>query len=215
MACLERSKVVSQKLTGTQIDRALEAASYAREIERDFTHQLSIHWEHADGDGRVQDRQQRFLICVRRWLERRGEELVSLWVVEPDKIGKGCHVHTLLYLPRRLVPAFVEMLPAWTNTQPLDAREVRKAKTKYRQKYSKGAVAWCGYPEQMESPVCLLQRRYDGSERLVRYLLKAEAAQPRHHGKVVGKRIGYSNFIGPAQWQSARTSQLQESVQAQ
>lgn len=200
MACPDRSKITSRFLTATQQERALEAARHAEKIHCEFTHQLTIRWEHADGGGSVQERHQRLLICARHWLKRQGVPLVCLWTVEPDTHGKGCHVHTLIHLPRHLARGFADMLPIWTNTEPLDPKAVRKAKAKYRQKYPKNSVAWCGYPDELESPVCHLQRRYDNSPRLVRYLLKSELSQPRHQGKVVGKRIGYSNAIGPAHW---------------
>lgn len=194
MACLNRAHATSDRISAAQLDRARRAADHAHAIGRDFTHQLVVHWTHADGSGKVQDRYARLQVCARHWLERRGEPLVSLWSVEPDRIGTGWHTHTLLHLPRGLVRDFANMLPRWTSTEPLEIATARWD----GKKPPKGSVACGGYAESPWSPVWLLQRRYDDSERLLEYVLKA--SQRHNRGRVIGKRVGYSHAISPSAW---------------
>jgi hypothetical protein len=197
MACKNRSTIESTHLSGTQIDRALMAAEQAKKIGRNFTHFLTVHWENTDGfSGTVQDNHQDFLVRARHWLKRRNVPLVCLWSIEPDKIGKGLHSHTLIHLPRDCVKGFAEMLLTWTNTQALDLKTAKWE----RKKLPKGAVSCGGYADTPWSPTWLLQRRYNASPRLAGYLLKADPYQSKHHGRVIGKRLGYSNSIGPASW---------------
>lgn len=197
---MARADRQSQEITGAQSDRARMAAEYARSIRRDFTHHLTVHWEGVNGAGRVQDRQGRMLICARRWLERRQTPLVCIWSVEPNKFGPGHHTHTLLHLPRGFARDFAEMLPQWTNTELLDAASARWE----GKKAPKGTIACGGYADSADTPLWLLQRRYDQSDRLLEYVIKA--SQRHNRGLVIGKRLGFSNSIGPAHWKQPAPS---------
>jgi len=190
------AKRTSERLSAYNVERARAAAKHARRLDRDFTHALTVHWSDTDGADTAQMKQGRLLTCARRWLERRNEPLVCLWSVEANKHGEGEHSHILLNLPtrrRNLVRDFSAMLPAWTNTELLDKKTAHWANGKP----SKGTVACGGYAYMPYSPIWVLQRRYDDSDKLLNYFV-LKASQPHNHCTVIGKRIGCSNNLGPA-----------------
>jgi len=160
---------------------------------------LTVYWEKSGSSRSVQHNNSRFLIRARRWLDRRGERLAAIWVLERGDLG-GLHTHTLIHIPERLLADFIEMVPRWTDVESIPksewSREVGRLK----------GVAACG-----GEGFWLVQQVYDQGTRPMRYMLKgAPRQQPNgkwapyvmmkshsSQGIIQGKRSGLSNSLGP------------------
>jgi hypothetical protein len=183
---MARSSRSSWMLTDTQRENLVAGAEHAIAIHRPLTHWLTLYWESIPGlspSATVQVRTGHLTELMRKWLGRRGHELVCLWVVESGEKTGGQHVHLLLQLPsapRRLKHEFVAMLAVWTGVAAVILP--RKQNT----------VAHA-HPQPGHSPAWQLDRIYslDG---LLRYVMKA--SHQRHRHRIVGKRCGVSHAIG-------------------
>jgi len=190
----------SEVITGLQVDELWAAANHAEEIGRPLNAFLTVHWDNQDGKGTVQERNSRLLICARRWLDRRGQPLACVWVIERG-ILSGLHAHNMIHVPRKHLAGFTSMLPRWTGIEALP-------KDKWPD--MKGKQHVLGYGRE---GVWQLKRVYDHGVGLRRYLLKGSADRRyrygiRHldQGTVIGKRCGTSNSLGRTareHWQPA------------
>jgi len=187
---MARSDRKSVEITALQTDNLWAAANHAWKIGTPLNAFLTIHWDNQGGPGTVQDRNSRLLICARRWLDRRGQPLASIWVIERGTVS-GLHAHNLIHVPRHLLASFTDMLPRWTRIPALP-------KDQWPDMPRKQHVQGYG-----QDGVWQLMRVYDHGVGLRRYLLKG-AADQRHRygiryedqGIVIGKRCGYSNNLG-------------------
>ena len=95
---MARSDRKSGEITGTQVDNLWVAALHADQIGQPLNAFLTIHWDNQGGDGTVQERNSRLLICARRWLDRRNQDLAAIWVIEHGTVS-GQHAHNLIHVP--------------------------------------------------------------------------------------------------------------------
>jgi len=188
---MARSDRKSWEIAGNQADKIWAAAFHADQVGKPLHAFLTIHWDNQGGDGTVQERNSHLLICARRWLGRRNEDLACVWVIERGTVS-GLHAHNLIHVPRRLLAGFTGMLPRWTGIPALPKDQWPDMKRKQHV---------LGYGQD---GIWQLMRVYDHGVGLRRYLLKG--ASDRWHrlgirhedqGMVVGKRCGSSNNLGP------------------
>jgi len=168
------------------------ARLHAEQIGKTLNAFLTIHWEDIGGTGTVQEKNSRMLICARRWLDRRDQDLAAVWVLERGDLG-SLHAHNLIHVPRHLLTGFQDMLPRWTDIPALP-RE--KWPPKQRQKQH---VLGFG-----QDGIWHFERLYDHGTRVARYMLKGcpylslrYGITYHDQGIVQGKRCGHSNNLGP------------------
>jgi len=186
---MKRSAKKSGEITGAQADNLLAAADHAKQIRKPLNTFLTIHWDNQGGDGTVQERNSRLRTNVRKWLERKGEKLTAVWVLERG-INTGLHGHYLIHVPHRRLTGFKEMLPKWTGFEALPRDQ---------------------WPPEQRQPHVLgygqdgiwqLARVYN-SVGLQRYILKgvkdrwrSRGIRHRDQGIVIGKRVGNTHNLG-------------------
>jgi len=189
---MARSDRKSGEITGYQTDNLWAAAFHADQIGQTLNAFLTIHWDNQGGDGTVQERNSHMLICARRWLERRNQDLTAIWVIEHGTVS-GLHAHNLIHVPRHLLASFTGMLPQWTGIPalPKDQWKLDMKNKQHVQGYGQDGI-WH------------LMRIYDHGIGLRRYLLKGAAdrwhrlgIRHKDQGVVQGKRCGSSNNLGP------------------
>lgn len=186
-----RADRVSFGLEDYQVDELIEAAKFAVAAGRTFQRHWIIHY----GKAGIAERDgARFigvmLDLLRRQAKRAGGELTALWVREWAS-DLGGHVHVLLHLPLGM------------SLRNRTARLVRAAggrciPTVTRVKYIGGGLA-------RGTSGGLHQRA--NADSVMRYLLKAASTETGARlglkysgrtGRVVGKRCGVTQNIGPA-----------------
>jgi hypothetical protein len=195
---MANSQRTSHHLTAVHVDGLHQAIGHAEQIGLPLNAFLTIHWgkwaSTAEKLGpfevAAQLRQGRLLTCIRRWLGRRDTQLTCAWSLEAQHVG--VHSHILLHIPRGQLAAFTRMLPSWLGIDDLPRDEWHH----WGAKSHTQAVGTDG--------IWRLDRIYNLAG-LERYILKG--AQGAHlgwgiryvpQGKIVGKRCGFSNNIGPA-----------------
>jgi len=188
----------SDHLTAVHVDGLHQAIEHAELIGQPLNAFLTVHWGkwpspvEKIGPFQVseQQRQGRLLTCIRRWLGRRGAQLTCVWALEAQHVG--VHSHILIHIPRGSLAAFTRTLPGWLGVEVLPRDKWRQFRSTT---YTK-AVGVDG--------IWRLDRIYN-LVGLERYVLKgAQGARlgwgikyvPQ--GRIVGKRCGFSNNIGPA-----------------
>jgi len=188
MAAADRQSV---EITGLQTDKLWAAANHAWKIGTPLNAFLTIHWDNQGGTGTVQERNSHLLICARRWLGRRDQDLACAWVIERGTVS-GLHAHNLIHVPRHLLASFTDMLPRWTRIPALP-KDQWPAEQRQKQHV-------LGYGQD---GVWQLMRVYDHGVGLRRYVLKGAAdrwhrygIRHKDQGIVIGKRCGSSNNLG-------------------
>jgi len=168
------------------------ARLHAEQIGKPLNAFLTIRWEALGRDSKVQQQNSRLLICARRWLDRRDQDLAAVWVIERGTLG-NLHTHNLINVPRHLLTSFKDMLPRWTGVPALP-----KDKWPDDQRQKQHVL---GYGQD---GIWHFERLYDHGTRVARYMLKgcpylwhSHGVQYHDQGIVQGKRCGHSNNLGP------------------
>jgi hypothetical protein len=195
---MAKSHRTSDYLTAVHVDGIHLAIEHAELIGQPLNAFLTVHWGKWSSpieklgpfEVTTQRRQGRLLICIRHWLVRRGARLTCVWALEAQHVG--VHSHILIHIPRRKLAAFTREIPRWLGVGVLP-------RDQWRQFNSKTYTQAVG-----EDGIWRLDRIYN-LVGLERYILKgAQGARlgggikyvPQ--GRIVGKRCGFSNNIGPA-----------------
>jgi len=187
-----RSDRKSGEITGSQADNLWAAAFHAEKIGKPLNAFLTIHWDNQGGDKTVQEQNSRMLICARRWLGRRDQDLAAVWVIERGTVS-GPHAHNLIHVPRRLLTGFKDMLPKWTEIPALPKNQWPAEQRKSQHVLGYG-----------QDGIWELRRVYDNVG-LQRYILKGVkdrwhglGIRHKDQGLVIGKRCGSSHNLGGA-----------------
>lgn len=187
---------VSDALSLAQATNIHCASLHAICICLPFTRHISIHWELAGvRDNEAADATSRFLKLVRDWLRKRGAGFSCAWVRE-NGYGKGSHVHILLHVPVGV--SLSGMTRRWLRRVTGLAYRARTIRTtRIGRTANSSTIAPAAYETNLAN--------------VVGYILKgvscADAAKlglHRHQpgGRIIGKRAGCSENIGPGRRRS-------------
>lgn len=187
-----RADRVSSQLTLRQCQELIAAADHAEALGLRFNRHWTVHYERAGiDDARAAAFIGRLTKLVREYSRRHGEGFAAIWVREGGK-RKGGHVHFLMHFPAALC------LKGRTR------RWIRYAGGTCRQGVS-FVRAVAGRVSAAESG----GEHYAHNLRAVReYLLKGASKEacealrlergPIDQGRIIGKRCGATENIGPA-----------------
>lgn len=185
-----RADRVSHYLTRRQVENLLAAAAYAEANGWAFSRHWTVHCEKAGiPDWMAAEFVSRLIAAARRYLKRRGINLVVIWVRENSRDG-GSHVHILMHL-----------------SQPLNMRNLTR----------KWVEAAGGLPKAGVSQMKTIGGRlgvegfdpahyWANVDSVLGYVLKGCSNETGdtlglrlkgRGGEVVGKRAGCSQVIGP------------------
>jgi hypothetical protein len=135
----------------------------------------------------------------------------AVWVIERGAAAGGLHSHTLLHIPEDHLNDFIAMLPEWVDIEAGDLRGAEDNTIARSVLNDNGSAVW------------QLDERYDQSAKPLQYMLKGLKRgsagfirhqdssgnirkvprklyniNPKNAGMVTGKRIGFTNNLGPA-----------------
>jgi hypothetical protein len=182
----------SETLTFQQVETLQSARRHAKMVSLPLNYFVTIRLEKCVGltgaEGAAQARLAPILERARHWLVRRGETMTHVWVAEKGDFRDGLHVHLHIHIPgkpRQLRHDFVQMMGEWTGV-PLDPINRRN-----KHVIGQAEVEWPG-----ESTAWEIVRIYGDEDHLEDYCLKA--LRKRYSSRIVGKRCGTSNNLGPA-----------------
>lgn len=192
MAHADRERKI---LSDGQVENLFLAKQHAKNIGCPLNHFMTIRLEKCEGEagksGTAQARLAPVLERARHWFVRRGHQLTAIWVAEKGELFGGLHVHVHLHIPskpRRLRRDFVAMMGEWTGVglDPVNRRNCHVI--------GQAEVEWPGESTAWEVECCYGEEK--GERRVQNYMLKSRS---RWHGsRIVGKRCGFSNNLGPA-----------------
>jgi hypothetical protein len=182
----------SHALGKTHVANLLAATRHAEKIGLPFTRMISIHWEAAGVPAQFMARATgRFTDLMTKMLARHGSCTAWLWTHENGD-RKGGHCHLLAHVPAALVPLLTKLQKGWLRRitgKPYRARVI----------HSKPIGGKLGL--ENGNP----ELHAVNLERALSYLLKGAdektatkfVLQHEQGGRVIGKRCGTSQNIGP------------------
>ena len=188
----------STALTSAQIENLKAAERHAEKIGLPFTRMITIHWQAAGVPlAGMAKATYRFLDLLAKTLARHRADTAWLWVHENasrSSNDKGGHCHLLIHVPGHLVPVVGRLQRGWLRRitgQPYQARVIHSKPIGGRlglevgnpHLHAANVEAVMAYVLKGASPEAAAQF---GLERL------------EHGGRVIGKRCGTSQNIGPA-----------------
>lgn len=188
----------STALTSAQIENLKGAERHAEKIGLPFTRMITIHWQAAGVPlAGMAKATHHFLDLLTKTLARHGSGAAWLWVHENARgpsNDKGGHCHLLVYVPGHLVPVVARLQRGWLRRitgQPYQARVILSKPIGGRlglevgnpHLHAANVEAVMAYVLKGASPEAAAQF---GLERL------------EQGGRVIGKRCGTSQNIGPA-----------------
>jgi hypothetical protein len=188
-----RASRETDSLSPAQVANLTAAAAHALAIRLPFTRFITIHWESAGiALADMVRATGRFLDLMTKALARHGARTAWLWVHENGE-GKGGHLHILIHVPAELVPLVSRLQRGWLRSitgRPYRARVIHSKPIGGRLGLEKGnpdlyvvnLSAALNYVLKGVAPDCSAQL---GITRL----------EPG--GRVIGKRCGTSQNIGP------------------
>lgn len=176
-----------EQISYSDASNVVKAIHFAHEIGMPLTAHVTIQWRYVESDLSVADRQARLLNKMGLWL-RRQAKVPPVWVYARETGSKkGEHLHLLVHVPGRNLPAFERQMKAWVEADVSRLGEIR------------------------ERPV-VTKTIKPGHERtrLKSYLLKegepavhdigwvtADHRRKATGGVILGKRVKVSHAIGP------------------
>ena len=188
-----RASRETDSLSPAQVANLIAAAAHALAIGLPFTRFITVHWESAgitlaDMAGATG----RFLDLMTKALARHGARTAWLWVHENGE-GKGGHVHILTHVPAGLAPIVSRLQRRWLRSitgQPYRARMIHSKPIGGRLGLESGnpdlhAVNLSAVLDYVIKGADPIAARQFGLSRL----------EPG--GRVIGKRCGTSQNIGP------------------
>lgn len=194
-----RADRVSHYLTRRQVEDIIVAADYAEAMGWAFSRHWSVHLERAGiPDSMGAAFVTRLLDTARRYLKRRGAELVAIWVRE-NSPESGSHVHILLHLSKPV------------NLRNLTRKWIVAAGGTYRRRVSKMRTIGGRLDVVGANPA----HYWANADAVLSYVLKgcSEATGKAlglerfgKGGEIIGKRAGCSQGIGPQARQTATWS---------
>jgi len=125
MARTSASSHISMKQAKALTDSAHFAARLGLPLNYHLTMHLSAE-ESATTDADAQRLRQQVFERARKWLQRRGYDLIAVWVLERSAT-LGLHCHMALHLSPEHAPAFRQKLFEWSdasNPRAIDLRRV-------------------------------------------------------------------------------------------
>jgi len=183
----------SHALTLRQIVNLIEATRHAERIGLPFTRMITIHWQAAGVPlNAMANATGRYLDLFSKALARNGSATAWLWVHENGR-NKGGHCHLLAHVPAGLVPVITCLQKRWLRRivgKPYRSRVIRSRPIGGRLGLENG-----------NPPLHALNL-----ENALRYVLKGSddgAAEAfsldrlEPGGRIIGKRCGVSQNIGP------------------
>lgn len=188
-----RASRETDSLSPAQVANLTAAAAHASAIGLPFTRFVTIHWESAGiALADMARATGRFLDLMTKALARHGTRTTWLWVHE-NGAGKGGHVHILAHVPAELVPVVVGLQRRWLRRitgQPYRSRLIQSQPIGGRLGLETGnpdlhAVNLSAALDYVIKGADPIAARQFGLSRL----------EPG--GRVVGKRCGTSQNIGP------------------
>ena len=182
---------VSETLSQHDAEKLISAARFAWQIGLPLNQHITIHWEHAGvPDHEAGAATSRFLRLASQWIAKRGGRFAYAWVRE-NGAGKGSHLHVLAHLPPGL------------SLGPMQRGWLRKITGR---PYVTGTIRTTRIGGTRSSAEKTPDLYLSNLATLIGYQLKgvpaALAAQlglvrlPQH-GRIVGKRAGTSENLGP------------------
>ena len=183
----------SHALTAAQIGNLKAAECHAEKIGLPFTRMISIHWEAAGvsltGMAKATGR---FTDLMAKALARHGSDTAWLWVHENGD-GKGGHCHLLIHVPADLVPVVTALQRGWLR---------RITGTRYQA----GVIHSKPIGGRLGLEVGNPDLHAVNLEAALAYVLKGVMPKAASQfalerleagGRIIGKRCGTSQNIGP------------------
>jgi len=188
-----RSDRESETLSAKQIGNLLDATHHSKAIGLPFTRMITIHWEAAGVPANeMAAATGKYLDLLTKALRRWGSGTSWLWVHEGGP-GKGGHCHILIHVPAHLVVRVTNQQKKWLR---------RITGQKYRRKVIKSVPIGHSLGIESRNPDIYAINH----DTVVGYLLKGASAEAiakyglqctAPSGRIVGKRCGTSQNIGP------------------
>ena len=193
----------SHELSAAQIANLLAAAAHARRIGLPFTRMVSIHWEAAGVPlGGMATATGRYIDLLSKALSRHGSATAWLWVHENGR-GKGGHCHLLAHVPPTLVKLVTGLQRRWLRRI---TRHPYRARVILCRPIGGRLGLEVGNPD-------LYLANFDAA---LSYCLKGVCSQAAPQfgldriqpgGRIIGKRCGTSQNIGPKARRSWKQTQ--------
>lgn len=176
-----------------QIANLSAAEHHSRQIELPFTRMITIHWQAAGVPlaGMVKATG-RFIDLMAKALARHGSSTAWLWVHENGD-GKGGHCHLLAHVPAELVPIVTRLQLHWLRSitgKPYRKRVIRSKPIGGRLGLETGNPAL--HAVNIEAAIAYVLK---GASTEAATKFGLERLEPG--GRVIGKRCGTSQNIGP------------------
>jgi hypothetical protein len=182
---------VSETLSEHDARKLIAAARFARRIGLPLNQHITIHWEHAGvPDHEAGAATSRFLRLASQWIATRGGQFAYAWVRE-NGAGKGSHLHVLAHVPSGL--SLGPMQRGWLRkitgstyvSGTIMTKRVggtRSAAETTPDFYLSNLAAVTGYQLKGASAAVVTQ---------------LGLLRPPQHGRLIGKRAGTSENLGP------------------
>lgn len=201
----------SHALNANQISNLLASAAQAQAIGLPFTRMISIHWQAAGVPLESMAKATgRYLDLFAKAAARNGMQTAWLWVHEnaPGKgHDKGGHLHLLAHVPPGLVSAIMGRQRGWLRSitgQPYRSRVIHSKPIGGRLGLERGNPDLHAVNLDAAIAYCLKGADADAGNRFG--LTRLEPG-----GRIIGKRCGTSQNIGPAarvRWAQSKEGSL-------
>jgi hypothetical protein len=180
----------SLALTYSACQSIIDAALYAAAVRLPLNRFITIHWERGKVDQPL-SATGRFLKLATGWLRSKGVATGNIWVRESG-VSKGDHVHILMHVPQALAAAFGQRQQGWLKTCGVHR--------------AKGVVLTRPVGRSYDDPPTTYAANLDnvlgyffkGADDEAHHRLCLNADRRRPGGRIVGKRSGFSQNLGPA-----------------
>lgn len=182
----------SDGLTSAQVNNLLEAAAHAERAGLRLNRMVTIHWQASGVPLAAMPRATgRFLDLLSKAIKRHGSRTAWLFTHEAGA-GKGGHCHLLAHIPDALAPLVARRQRAWLKVitgRPYKARAV------HSRPVVGAATAGAGdlYAVNLKAAMGYVLKAADAAAAARYGLTRLEAG-----GRIIGKRSGTSQNIGPA-----------------
>jgi len=179
-----------------QAENLIAAAGYAVQLGVPLNRHVTIMWERAGIVGRVQDYQREFLQLMSKWLIYHGTRPAYCWAIENGQLN-GLHGHIVAHVPPALFKAFRVMLNRWLTRLggSVDRGTIKVTRVRYGTRDG----------HQLNAIKGLVKYILKGLEHQAGELIGVRV-NPYAAGMVVGKRIGFSQSLGPTARARSTTS---------
>ena len=186
-----RASRTTEALSEASARNLIEATCFAVQSDLPFNRMVTIHW---DAAGVADDLKATglFLKLASDWVRRHGGKTAFIWVRENGP-GKGRHVHILMHLPPDVAREFNRYQRRWLQTCGAQWRAKVLLSRPVGRSLRHALTGGADYVANLSEALSYVLK---GADHRAREMLGIERCEPG--GRVVGKRCGVSQNIGPA-----------------